>query len=142
MHSTDPARRRVLWGYSEIVIKKQHYINNACRGTEADIARAVAAARAAVGESFGGPWGRMSAALRGRLMLKLSAAVTARHEEFAQVEARDAGKSLKTARVDTAALARDFEYYGGACDKLHGETLPYDTGYTVLTIWTRPFRRS
>ena len=67
-------------------------------------------------------------------MLKLSAAVTERNEEFAQLEARDTGKSLKTARVDAAALARYFEFYGGACDKLHGETLPYETGYTVLTI--------
>jgi aldehyde dehydrogenase (NAD+) len=104
------------------------------RGTGADIMRAVAAARAAVGELFDGPWGRLSAAQRGRLMLKLSAAVTDRAEELAALEARDTGKSMRTARADAAALARYFEYYGGACDKLHGETLPYDTGYTVLTI--------
>jgi aldehyde dehydrogenase (NAD+) len=138
--------------------KKPHYINNAwqpssgggaipvidpstgdsfgelARGTEADIADAVAAARAAIGESFDGPWGLMSAARRGRLMLELSAAVAGRNEEFAQLEARDTGKSLKTARADATALARYFEYYGGACDKLHGETLPYETGYTVLTV--------
>ena len=92
------------------------------RGTEADIASAVAAARAAIGESFDGPWGRMSAALRGRLMLKLSAAVTERNEELALLEARDCGKPMKTARVDVTACARYFEFYGGACDKLHGET--------------------
>jgi len=104
------------------------------RGTEADIAKAVAAARAAIGESFDGPWGSLSAARRGRLMLALSAAISAHNEELAQIEARDTGKSLKTARVDATALARYFEYYGGACDKLHGDTLPYETGYTVLTI--------
>src|SRR3546814_136144 len=32
------------------------------------------------------------------------------------------------------AVARYFEYYGGAADKLHGETLPYQNGYTVLTL--------
>ena len=94
------------------------------RGTDADIARAVAAARSAVGDVFDGPWGRLSAAQRGRLMLKLSAAVTEGAEELAELEARDTGKSLKTARVDAAALARYFEYYGGAGDKLHGETCP------------------
>jgi aldehyde dehydrogenase (NAD+) len=104
------------------------------RGTAADIARAVASSRAAVGETFDGPWGRLSAAQRGRLMLRLAAAVTERNEEFAQLEARDTGKSMKTARVDATALARYFEYYGGAADKLHGDTLPYEHGYTVLTI--------
>ncbi|MGE3958608.1 MAG: aldehyde dehydrogenase family protein [Vicinamibacterales bacterium] len=104
------------------------------RGTAQDVDRAVASARAAIGETFDGPWGRLSATQRGRLMLKLSAAVTERNEEFAQLEARDTGKSLKTARVDATALARYFEYYGGAADKLHGDTLPYETGFTVLTI--------
>lgn len=104
------------------------------RGTAADIDAAVASSRAAIGATFDGPWGRLSAAQRGRLMLRLSAAVTERAEELAQIEARDTGKSLKTARVDAAALARYFEYYGGACDKLHGDTLPYEPGYTVLTI--------
>ena len=35
------------------------------------------------------------------------------------------------------ACARYFEFYGGACDKLHGETIPYPDGYTVLT-WREP----
>jgi aldehyde dehydrogenase (NAD+) len=104
------------------------------RGTAADIALAVTSARAAVGETFDGPWGRLSAAQRGRLMMRLGVAVTERSEEFAQLEARDTGKSLKTARADATALARYFEYYGGACDKLHGDTLPYEPGYTVITI--------
>ncbi|MEZ5293922.1 MAG: aldehyde dehydrogenase family protein [Vicinamibacterales bacterium] len=104
------------------------------RGTADDVARAVAAARAAVGPALDGPWGRLSAANRGRLMMRLAQAVADRAEELAQLEARDTGKSLKTARADATALARYFEYYGGACDKLHGETLPYEPGYTVLTI--------
>ncbi len=104
------------------------------RGTGADVARAVDSARAAVGETFDGPWGRLSATQRGRLMLRLSAAIADRNEEFAQLEARDTGKSLRTARVDASALARYFEYYGGAADKLHGETLPYEPGYTVITL--------
>jgi aldehyde dehydrogenase (NAD+) len=33
---------------------------------------------------------------------------------------------------------RYFEYYAGACDKLHGETIPYQDGYSVLT-WREPF---
>ncbi|WP_207003112.1 aldehyde dehydrogenase family protein [Trinickia mobilis] len=100
------------------------------RGTAADIDSAVAAARAA----FGGAWGQSSAAERGRLLYRLSMLVAACHEELAQIEARDTGKPLKQAHADAAALARYFEFYAGAADKLHGETLPYQSGYTVLTI--------
>ena len=58
-------------------------------------------------------------------------------DELALIEARDCGKPLKQARADVAACARYFEFYGGACDKLHGETIPYPDGYTVLT-WREP----
>ncbi|HXZ08711.1 MAG TPA: aldehyde dehydrogenase family protein [Paraburkholderia sp.] len=100
------------------------------RGTAADIERAVQAARRA----FDGAWGAASAAERGRVLYRLSMLVTACHEELAKLEARDTGKPLKQARADASALARYFEYYAGAADKLHGETLPYQAGYTVFTI--------
>ena len=104
------------------------------RGGAEDVDAAVKAARAALGETFDGPWGRLSALERGRLLMKLSQAVLAQQEALAQLEARDTGKALKTARMDAQVLARYFEYYAGACDKLHGETLPYQSGYTVLTV--------
>ena len=53
------------------------------------------------------------------------------------LEARDCGKPLKQARADVVACARYFEFYGGAPDKLHGSTIPYTEGYTVLT-WREP----
>ena len=104
------------------------------RGDARDVDAAVRAARAALGENLDGPWGGLSAAARGRLLMKLSSAVTARAGEIAAIEARDTGKALKTARNDAIALARYFEYYAGAADKLHGDTLPYEPGFTVLTI--------
>lgn len=104
------------------------------RGTAADIDAAVSAARLAVGETFDGPWGTLSALERSRLLARLGVAVLEHHEELAQIEARDTGKALKVARADATALARYFEYYAGAADKLHGETLPYQNGYTVLTV--------
>jgi aldehyde dehydrogenase (NAD+) len=104
------------------------------RGTAADIDSAVAAARRALGDALDGPWGRMSATERGRLLMKLSQAVAAHHEELARFESRTTGKPLKQGRADATALARYFEYYAGAADKLHGETIPYQTGMTVLTI--------
>jgi aldehyde dehydrogenase (NAD+) len=100
------------------------------RGTAADIDRAVEAARRA----YEGAWGAASAAERGRVLYRLSMLVTACHEELAKLEARDTGKPLRQARADASALARYFEFYAGAADKLHGETLPYQSGYTVFTI--------
>jgi aldehyde dehydrogenase (NAD+) len=76
----------------------------------------------------------MSAVGRGRLLRRWADAVEAHAEELAQLEAQDTGKPLKQARADAVALARYFEFYAGAADKLHGDTIPYQEGYTVLTI--------
>jgi aldehyde dehydrogenase (NAD+) len=55
-------------------------------------------------------------------------------EEVAQIEARDTGKPLSVARADIVAVARYFEYYGGAADKVHGEQIPYMNGYNVNVV--------
>jgi aldehyde dehydrogenase (NAD+) len=106
------------------------------RGTAPDIDDAVSAARAAYGDGpgAGGDWGRLGATERGRLLMKLSQRVLERAEELAVLESRTTGKPLKQGRADATALARYFEYYAGAADKLHGETIPYTAGMTVLTI--------
>jgi aldehyde dehydrogenase (NAD+) len=75
----------------------------------------------------------MSATERGRLLTKLGYAVQDHAEELAQLEARDTGKPMKQARNDMIALARYFEYYGGAADKVHGDTIPFLPGYFVTT---------
>ena len=97
------------------------------RGDAADIDLAVRAARAALS----GEWGKLSATERGRLMLKLSHLVTEHAEELALLEARDTGKPMTTARNDMIVLARYFEFYGGAADKVHGEVIPFLNGYQV-----------
>ncbi len=127
----DPADRRPI---PVVDPSSGERFGSLARGTALDIDRAVAAARAALGECFDGPWGRLSAAARGRLLQKLGQSVAVNADTLAQLEARDTGKSLKTARADVTALARYFEYYAGACDKLHGQTLPYESGYLVATV--------
>lgn len=103
------------------------------RGNAEDIDRAVLSARLC----YEGPWSKLSAAERGRLLMRLSLKVSERVDELAAIEQRDCGKPTRQARADAVALARYFEFYAGACDKLHGETLPYQDGYTVLT-WREP----
>jgi len=100
------------------------------RGNAADIDAAVAAAQAALG----GDWGRLTAAERGRLLLRLSARITEAADALARLEAMDVGKPLKQARADALAMARYFEFYGGAADKVMGQTIPYARGTTVLTL--------
>ncbi|MET0310878.1 MAG: aldehyde dehydrogenase family protein [Burkholderiaceae bacterium] len=103
------------------------------RSNAADIEQAVHAAR----QCYEAVWSKLSAAERGRLLLRLSAKVAEHAEELAMLEQRDCGKPTKQARADSIALARYFEFYAGACDKLHGDTLPYLDGYSVLT-WREP----
>ena len=103
------------------------------RSDARDIDRAVRSARACFDEH----WGRLSAAERGRLLMALSRKIAEHADELAALEQRDCGKPTQQARADATALARYFEFYAGACDKLHGETLPYQSGYSVFT-WREP----
>ena len=103
------------------------------RSNAADVDAAVQAAR----QCLDGAWGRLTAAERGRLLMKLSAKVAEHADELAAIEQRDCGKPTKQAKADALALVRYFEFYAGAGDKLHGDTIPYLDGYSVLT-WREP----
>ena len=103
------------------------------RSNASDIDQAVRAARL----GFDSAWSKLGAAERGRLLMGLSQKITAHAQELTDIEQRDCGKPTKQARADAVALARYFEFYAGACDKLHGETIPYLDGYSVLT-WREP----
>ena len=100
------------------------------RGGRTDVDAAVAAAHAAMN----GEWGRKTALERGRILTRIGQLVLERVDELARLEAADVGKPLKQARADAVALARYMEFYGGAADKIHGETIPYLDGYTVYTL--------
>jgi len=100
------------------------------RSTARDVDRAVTAARRALN----GPWGRLPAFERGRVLAALADLVLENVDRLASLEARDVGKPLRQAKADAIALARYFEFYGGAADKIHGQTIPYQDGYTVLTL--------
>ena len=99
------------------------------RSNTEDVDQAVQAARHCLDKV----WCKLSGAERGRLLQKLSLAVNANADELAALEQRDCGKPTAQARADVVALARYFEFYAGACDKLHGDTIPYLDGYSVLT---------
>ncbi|MCQ4158414.1 aldehyde dehydrogenase family protein [Roseomonas sp. GC11] len=108
-----------------------HPFAQIARGGAVEIDAAVRAAQAALE----GPWGRMSATERGRLLTKLATLILRDAEALAQAESRDVGKPIRQARADATACARYFEFYGGSADKMHGDTIPYADGMTVMTVW-------
>lgn len=97
----------------------------------ADVDRAVKAARRAFDD---GPWANMPAFERGRLLTRLFHLVEENAAELAALESRDTGKPLRQGMADVAAAMRYYEFYGGAADKIHGDTIPFLDGYTALTL--------
>ena len=95
-----------------------------------DVDRAVKAAR----HAFEDEWGRVPAVERGRLLMRLSQAVTDRTEELAALEARDTGKPLRQGKADITALARYLEFYAGGADKVHGDTIPIAGDFLAVTL--------
>lgn len=100
------------------------------RGKAADIELAVTAAQ----RPLNGAWGRMTATERGRILQRLGQLILDNGEALAEIEARDTGKPIAAARADVKAVARYFEFYGGAADKIHGQTIPYLDGYNVSIV--------
>lgn len=104
-----------------------------CEIAQGDAQDIDAAVRAAT-DAYAGDWGLSTALERGRLLTKLGHKVLEHVDVLAELEALDVGKPLTQARNDAIALARYCEFFGGAADKIHGNTIPYMDGYTVYTL--------
>jgi phenylacetaldehyde dehydrogenase len=101
-------------------------------GDKEDIDLAVKAARAAF---EGGPWRKMSASQRGRLIWKIADLIDANKEELAELEMLDNGKPLKVARVADVPLAADlFRYMAGWATKIEGNTIPVAGKFFAYTL--------
>ena len=97
-------------------------------GDSADIDAAVRAARRAFDS---GPWSRMTASERGKLVWKLADLLEQHTEEFATLETLDNGKPLTVARAADVPLAVElFRYTAGWATKLEGSTIPLSVPYT------------
>src|SRR6266568_6786373 len=97
-------------------------------GDREDIDRAVKAARKAFDT---GPWSKMTASERGRLIWKLGDLLEQHLEEFALLESLDNGKPLGIARAADVPLAVDlFRYMAGWATKIEGNTIPLSVPYT------------
>ena len=96
-----------------------------------DVERAVQGANRAFEE---GRWPRLSATERGRILLRASTLVRERLEDIAVVEARNAGKPIRDARGEIGLVAAVLEYWGGAANKIFGETIPVQDAGMEVTL--------
>lgn len=157
---------------SEIMKTYQHYINGAwvkpadssyfdtdnpytgevwaqiAKGNSEDVARAVAAAKAAFET---GPWTEMRPTTRGKLLVKLAEIIEREADRLGELEVRDNGKLIAEMGAQTRYLAEWYRYYGGLADKVEGAVLPSDRpgifNYTkheplgvvaMITPWNSP----
>ena len=115
--TTDPSTGKVICHVAE--------------GDKTDIDLAVAAARRAFDS---GPWRRMSASERGRIMYKLADLIESHKEELAALESLDNGKPyLDALNADLPLTIKAFRYYAGWADKIQGKTIPLDGDYFCYT---------
>ena len=105
-------------------------LTQVARGGLEDIDDAVAAAR----EAFEGPWRRVKPEERGRLLYRVARELEARINEFAELETLDTGKPLAHAHGEISGCVRYLDYYAGAADKIHGETIPLGSDYLNYTV--------
>ncbi|MDX1963876.1 MAG: aldehyde dehydrogenase family protein [Pirellulales bacterium] len=109
----------------------EELIADVAEGDAADVDRAVAAARNALEN---GPWSKMDARDRGRLMHKLCDLIEAEADNLAALESLDNGKPVRDAKAADLPLALDcLRYYAGYADKYHGQTIPIRGNYFCYT---------
>jgi acyl-CoA reductase-like NAD-dependent aldehyde dehydrogenase len=94
---------------------------------EADVDRAVEAARAALD----GPWGRTPPNERSRLLHALADAVQANRKELAELEARNVGKAISSVKAEVAGASENFRFFGSVAGSIAGRSSP--VGGSLLT---------
>src|SRR5207248_2755384 len=105
-----------------------------CHVAEGDAADVDLAAKAARRAFETGPWPKMTAAERGRLLNKLADQVEKHADELAALEALDNGKPASVARAaDLELTVKCYRYYAGWADKIHGKTIPIEGNYFCYT---------
>ncbi|MEW6279022.1 MAG: aldehyde dehydrogenase family protein, partial [Candidatus Eremiobacterota bacterium] len=107
--------------FSTVNPATEESICDLARGGAPDVDRAVLAARAALE----GPWSKLTAQERGRLLFRLAEKIREKADDVAALETADIGKPISEAKhVDVPFAADVFEYFAGWSTKHHGEVVP------------------
>src|SRR5215208_4935101 len=106
-------------------------IANVAEGDKADVDKAVKAARKAFDK---GPWKKMNARERGKLMNRLADLIEKNIDELASLETLDNGKPINDSKGADLPLTIDcYRYYAGWADKIEGKTIPINGPYFCYT---------
>jgi aldehyde dehydrogenase (NAD+) len=107
-------------------------IARVAEGDDADIDLAVAAARRAFDS---GPWSKMTARERGRLLYRLADLIEKNADELAALETLNNGKPIRDSRnIDLPLVVECYRYYAGWSDKIEGRTIPINGPYFTYTM--------
>lgn len=98
---------------------------------QGEVERAIAAARRAFDQS---DWSHLPPADRGGMLHAVANGLAARKQEFATLEALNAGKPISGALREVEGAIRAFTYYAGAMDKFFGDTIPLGKELLNLTL--------
>ena len=114
-------------------------VNPATEDAIAEVASAeqadVDAAVAAAGAAFDGPWSKLSARERGRIVWKIGEKLMEKADEIARLETLHNGKPIFESRqIEVPAAAECFQYFAGWADKIHGETIPVKGSFLTYTL--------
>ena len=109
----------------------EEVIAQVAEGDADDIDLAAQAARQAFDS---GPWRKMDARERGRIMYRLADLIEEEIDELAALETLDNGKPIKDSRnIDLPLTIDCLRYYAGYADKIHGQTIPVRGNYFCYT---------
>ena len=97
---------------------------------EADIDRAVEAARAALD----GDWGKTPATERSRLLHALADAIRANRNELAELEARNVGKAIGSVKLELGGAVENFRYYASAIASISGRSNPLGSSLLFYSL--------
>jgi len=81
-----------------------------------------------------GTWRRASVRVRRDVLRGIADAIRRDHQRLASIESENAGKPIAAARGEVGAVAATFDYYAGAVDKVHGQTIPSHADGTLMTF--------
>ncbi len=110
----------------------EQVLTDVAEADKADVDAAVFAARQAFET---GPWAKISARDRGRLIYKLAGLIDKNKEELARLETLNNGKPIReTLNADLPLTIDCFEYYAGFADKIHGDTIPVSGQFFNYTL--------
>lgn len=115
--------------------------------TAADVDLAVEGAH----DAFVATWGRMPGVKRAACLFRLADIIEREADRMAVVETTDNGKVIRETKNQMRFAARNYRFFAGAADKIHGETKELDIqsifGFTTrvplgvvaaITAWNSP----